>query len=148
MSARSELREKLLEQELKNLETTVQNLVHLDYKVDGVLDKIKHSIVKSFSGHKDAKDVLDMLHNAFPGTNVDKHGDVLSLKVNGQDVEVKQVSGVWAVVVGEASYPADMNDLKKQILNYTASKLSGTKMHEVMRCSRAVMMAQRCGFSR
>lgn len=170
MPGQGDLREKLLKQELENLEATLHNLESLGYSMDGVGDILKKfvkkageagksvvkkaedagkSVVKRMTGehHKDAKEVFDMLHKGFPGTEVNKNGSVLTLHVNSHDVEVKEVEGVWAVVVDGKAYPANTTNadkLKEQIKNYTTSMSSGEKMHEVMRCSRAILLSQRC----
>jgi hypothetical protein len=161
MQAQKDLREHLLQQELENLETTIRNLESLGYPVDGLWDTFKKGVsdvgkaaknaaskvAKSMSGHKDAKYVLNKLHDDFPGTNVDKSGDVLMLTVNGKKVEVMLDDGVWMVSVGGAKYKADMDNLKQQIVHLTQPQISGSKMEQVLRCSRAVMVSQRCGFS-
>lgn len=158
MATERDLREKLLQHELDNLRATLDNIESLGYPIDsGILDWAKdaakgvaNTVKKTvMGGPKTAQDVMNMLHKAFPGTNVDKSGDSLTLTVNGKPVEVKLSEGTWMLTVDGATYKAQvdkMESLQTQIKTLTATQISGTKMQEVMRGSRVILLSQRCGF--
>ena len=155
-SAEKDLREKLLQEELKNLEETLDRIQSLGFPTEGLWDSVKNAVNKATDAVKgmvfstpEVKTVYNAIEKKYKPVNI--QDGVISFTANSKSVQVKQDGGKWHINVENGGwFPVkDINDLLVQIDVRTQdakSMSSASRAQQVVMCSRAIIGAQRCGF--
>lgn len=155
-AAEKDLREKLLQEELQNLEATLERIESLGLPIDGFVDSVKNMVKKAansaqkmISGKKDVTEVYNAIAKKYKGISI--QNDVISFTANNKLVQVKEDGGKWHISVDNGDwYTVDgMKNLLIQIEVRTqdAKAMSAdSRMQQVMLCSRAILDVRRGGF--
>ena len=155
-AAEKDLREKLLQEELQNLEATLERIESLGLPIEGILDNFKKmvksatdGVKKIVSGKKEVEEVYKVVIKKYKGVNV--QDGLISFTANNKSVQVKEDGGKWHINVDNGGwYPVkDMKDLLIQIDVRTQDgkpELPNSSMQQVMTCSRAILDMRRGGF--
>lgn len=155
-AAEKDLREKLLQEELQNLEATLERIESLGLPIEGILDNFKKmvksatdGVKKIVSGKKEVEEVYKVVIKKYKGVNV--QDGLISFTANNKSVQVKEDGGKWHINVDNGGwYPVkDMKDLLIQIdVRTQDSKVmaSAGGLQQVMTCSRAILDMRRGKF--
>lgn len=143
------LRNKLLMQELQNLEQTLKNIESLGVPMDGLWDsmvnkakQVANGTVNYLNGTKSAQQAYDALKGKYTNLILDQANCRVTLVANGKDVIVDCSGSKWHVTVNGATYEAkDSTDLKNVIDIHTRSTVSAAQ--EVVKHSRTILLARR-----
>lgn len=157
-AAEKDLREKLLQEELHNLEATLERIESLGMPIEGIWDNVKeavksatNSVKNIMSGKKEVDEVYNTIMKSKKYTNVNINGGLISFTANNKSVQVKEDGNKWHINVDNAGwYPVkNMKDLLIQIEVRTQDgkpELPNSSMQQVMTCSRAILDMRRGGF--
>lgn len=142
------LREKLLQQELRNLEETMHRIESLGVPLE-MFETVKNMVKKAtkmVTGSKDINDVYNHLVKHFTADKVNKTNNVLHVMTGGKQVDVSMNdTGKWQIAVDGKTYEvADLNDMVKQIQIRTQASTSAP-FHDVARYSSFILKCKAGG---
>lgn len=147
MQSGNGLREKLLQEELESLQTSLQRIESLGVPLEsGIIDafnKTVQSAQKMITGKKEVDDVYKKMVSQFGNTNVQVMNGEVHVTFNSKQVVVSQVGGKWQITVGGQTFAVkDLNDMVMQIKTRTQDAVSASAQ-QVMRYSRCILQAKR-----